>query len=246
MSHLPPFRPNGPARQPVFNVPGSIAGLALLLIAIHAVRALLLSEAADVEVLTYFAFIPARYTLPDTMFYLPGGWGPKVWSVVTYAMLHANWMHLGVNLIWFFAFGTPVARRFGAIRFLIFCAVTAAAGALAHYVTHPDALVPLVGASATVSGVMAAAIRFAFSPGGALSGGYGGDHHPADSLGASLRNGQMLIFIAIWFGLNLLFGLGVSMPGTDGAEVAWQAHVGGFAAGLLLFGLFDPIPRRRA
>ncbi len=230
----------------MFNVPGSIAGVALVLVAIHAIRTLLLSEAADVEVLTYFAFIPARYTLPDTMFYLPGGWGPKVWTVVTYAMLHANWMHLGVNLIWFFAFGTPVARRFGALRFIVFCAITAAAGAAAHYLTHPDALVPLVGASATVSGVMAAAIRFAFSPGGVLSGGAGGDHHPADSLLSSFRNGQMLIFIAIWFGLNLLFGIGVSMPGTDGAEVAWQAHVGGFAAGLVLFGLFDPIPRRRA
>jgi membrane associated rhomboid family serine protease len=172
-----------------------------------------------------------------------------VWSVVSYALLHANWMHVGVNLVWFLAFGTPVARRFGTLRFLLFCAVTAAAGAGAHYLSHPDGIMPLIGASATVSGAMAAAMRFAVSPGGILAGGRGaggrgaGDHHPAESLLDSLKNPQLLIFIAIWFALNLLFGLGVSVPGADGAEVAWQAHVGGFLAGLLLFGLFDPVPR---
>ncbi|MFG1402177.1 rhomboid family intramembrane serine protease [Xanthobacter sediminis] len=230
----------------MFNLPASVVGVALVLIAIHAIRMLVLSPEADLEVLTYFAFIPARYTLPDTMFYLPGGLGPKVWTVVSYALLHANWMHVGVNLIWFLAFGTPVARRFGTLRFLLFCAVTAAAGAGAHYLSHLDGIVPLIGASATVSGAMAAAMRFAVSPGGALAGGFGGgDRHPAESLLDSLRNPQLLIFIAIWFGLNLLFGLGVSMPGTEGAEVAWQAHVGGFLAGLLLFGLFDPVQRVR-
>ncbi len=51
----------------------------------------------------------------------------------------------------------------------------------------------------------------------------------------------MLAFIAVWFGLNLLFGMGtVSVTGED-QSVAWQAHVGGFVAGLLLFGLFDPV-----
>ncbi len=245
MLYRPPLPP-APAREPVFNLPASIVSVALTLIMIHAVRVLILSQAADLEVLTYFAFIPARYSLPDTMFYLPGGWGPKVWSVVSYALLHANWMHLGVNLIWFLAFGTPVARRFGTLRFLLFCVVTAAAGAGAHYLAYPDGIAPLIGASATVSGAMAAAMRFAVSPGGILAGGMGaGDHHPAESLLQSLKNPQLLIFIAIWFGLNLLFGLGVSMPGTEGAEVAWQAHVGGFAAGLLLFGLFDPVARPR-
>ncbi|MFG1479488.1 rhomboid family intramembrane serine protease [Xanthobacter sp. V4C-4] len=245
MLKRPPF-PATPAREPVFNLPASIVGVALVLIAIHAVRVILLSADADLEVLAYFAFIPARYTLPDTLFYLPGGWEAKVWTPVSYALLHANWMHVGVNLIWFLAFGTPVARRFGTVRFLLFCAVTAAAGAGAHYLSYPDGIVPLIGASATVSGAMAAAMRFAVSPGGILAGGAsGGDHHPAESLLDSFRNPQLLIFIAIWFGLNLLFGLGVSMPGTEGSEVAWQAHVGGFAAGLLLFGLFDPVPRRR-
>jgi membrane associated rhomboid family serine protease len=51
----------------------------------------------------------------------------------------------------------------------------------------------------------------------------------------------VLIFIAVWFGVNLIFGLGaISLTGGEQA-VAWQAHVGGFLAGLFLFGWFDPV-----
>ena len=49
------------------------------------------------------------------------------------------------------------------------------------------------------------------------------------------------IFVAVWFALNILFGVGVSViPGTS-QEVAWQTHIGGFLAGLILFPLFDPV-----
>ena len=64
------------------------------------------------------------------------GWGPKIWTFVTYAFLHADLNHLIFNLVWLLAFGPPIARRFGAVRFLVFCRATAAAGALAHLVTH--------------------------------------------------------------------------------------------------------------
>ncbi|MFG1189312.1 rhomboid family intramembrane serine protease [Xanthobacter flavus] len=242
-----PTYPGTSHREPVFNVPGAVAVLTLGLVLIHAVRVLLLSEDADIELLTYFAFIPARYSLPDTMFYLPGGIGPKLWTVVTYALLHANWMHLIVNLVWLLAFGTPVARRFGSGRFVLFCVVTAAAGAGAHYLANPDAIAPLIGASAAISGTMAAAVRFAFAPGGALSSyrTIFSDHQPAGSLKENFSDKRVLIFVGAWFAFNLLFAFGVSLPGTEGAEVAWQAHIGGFVAGLLLFPLFDPIPRRR-
>jgi len=55
--------------------------------------------------------------------------------------------------------------------------------------------------------------------------------------------GWVLGFLAVWFGVNIIFGLGSISIGTDGASVAWQAHIGGFFAGLLLFSLFDPVPR---
>ena len=53
----------------------------------------------------------------------------------------------------------------------------------------------------------------------------------------------MLGFLAVWFGVNIIFGVGSIAIGADGASVAWQAHIGGFLAGLLLFSLFDPVPR---
>jgi len=53
----------------------------------------------------------------------------------------------------------------------------------------------------------------------------------------------VLGFLGIWFGVNIIFGVGSIAIGGDGASVAWQAHIGGFFAGLLLFSLFDPVPR---
>lgn len=238
---LPPFRP--PSREPVFNVPGVISALVLAMLAIHAVCTLVLSDADYIEVLALFAFIPGRFDSAAGMA-LPGGLGADVWTFVTYALLHANWMHVGVNLIWLLAFGSPVARRFGPVRFCLFFAVTAAAGALAHLVSHPGAFVPMIGASAAVSGAMAAAVRFAFAPGGSLSPRRAptADHQPAAPLSGTLRDPRILGFVGVWFALNFLFGVGVSLPGAEDAQVAWQAHMGGFVAGLLLFPLFDPIP----
>jgi len=66
---------------------------------------------------------------------------------------------------------------------------------------------------------------------------------PALSLTRALRNTRVLGFLAVWFGVNLVFGIGSIAIGAEGASVAWQAHIGGFLAGLLLFSLFDPVSR---
>jgi membrane associated rhomboid family serine protease len=63
------------------------------------------------------------------------------------------------------------------------------------------------------------------------------------SLIRALQNGRVLAFLAVWFGVNIIFGIGSIAIGADGASVAWQAHIGGFLAGLILFALFDPIAR---
>ena len=65
---------------------------------------------------------------------------------------------------------------------------------------------------------------------------------PAAPLTSSLQDPRVLAFLLVWFGVNLLFGLGsISMAGVEQA-IAWQAHIGGFLAGLLAFAAFDPIP----
>lgn len=234
--------------EPIFNVPAVIVAALAMLAAIHAIRIYLLSSDADLELLLLFAFIPARY---DTALLvdgtLPGGIGAQIWTFVTYALIHADIMHLVMNAIWFVPFGSAVARRFGVPRFLAFFGVTAAGGALAHLATHTGEVFPVIGASAAVSGMMAASIRFAFQPGGPLAGWQRRDarsyHIPAVPLFSALRDPRVAAFLVVWFGLNILFGLG-SLPiaGMD-QTVAWEAHIGGFLSGLFLFPAFDPPPK---
>jgi membrane associated rhomboid family serine protease len=233
-------------REPLFNVPTVIVAILALLAAIHGVREYLLTAADDQIVFGLFAFIPARYDA--SMLPYPGGFGAEIWTFVTYSFLHANWMHFGVNAIWFVPFGSAVARRFGTLRFLGFFAVTAAAGAALHLATHAGEQYPMIGASAAISGTMAAAMRFAFQPGGPLGRMRVDEEEtykvPALPLVGVFRDPRVLLFVGVWFGINIIFGVGTFPTLTGGESVAWQAHVGGFLAGLLLFSWFDPVVRR--
>jgi membrane associated rhomboid family serine protease len=236
------------SRQPIFNVPASVVVVLATLLAVHLVRLFLLAPRSELQFILLFAFIPARYD-PSLLIggAMPGGLAADIWTFVTYSLIHADFMHLGFNSIWLLAFGTPIARRFGTFRFFAFLAVTAVAGAAAHLLTHARELAPMVGASASVSGAMAASMRFAFQRGGPLWT-RGEDpavyRMPALPLIDALTDRRVLIFLIVWFGLNFLFGLGSLSITGDQQSIAWQAHVGGFLAGLLLFGLFDPVSQR--
>jgi membrane associated rhomboid family serine protease len=237
--------------EPVFNVPRVITAVLALLIAVHAVRELVLSDDANIEFLLLFAFIPVRYD-PTVlaMGSMPGGLAAQVWTFVTYALIHGDILHLSVNGVWLLAFGSPIARRFGTWRFLAFFVLTAAAGAAAHLVTHLGDLQPMIGASAAISGCMAAAIRFVFERGGPLHLLRGSDADayrvPALSLLTALRDRRILVFLIAWFAINALFAFtAVPIIGT-GQVVAWQAHIGGFLAGLIAFAAFDPVPKSAA
>jgi membrane associated rhomboid family serine protease len=170
--------------------------------------------------------------------------GAKPWTLLTYAFLHGSWTHVVLNTIWLVAFGPPIARRLGSSRFLVFMAVTAIASALAHWVNAPMDFSPLIGASGADSGLMGAATRFMFQPGAPL-GAFGSINRPeiesipAVSLRGVFVERRALIFLAIWFGTNFIFGAGAQTFGLSDAPVAWVAHVGGFVAGLVLFPLFD-------
>jgi membrane associated rhomboid family serine protease len=229
-----------PPREPIFNIPAVVTATIAILVVVHLVRVWLLDPRTDLQFLLLFSFIPARYDSAQlAQGILPGGWGADIWTFVTYALIHGDITHLGLNGIWLLAFGSAVARRFRAVRFLIFFAITAAAGAGVHLLTHAEEFWPMVGASAAISGYMAAAIRFVFQAGGPLGllrADREGDYlHPASPLLVTLRNPRVLIFLGVWFALNLLFGLGSVSLGAGEAGIAWEAHIGGFLAGLLLF-----------
>jgi len=235
-----------PPREPILTLPGALTAYIALLALIHVGRMLLPVDTDDL-VIQMFGFIPMRYDQTLLAMPFPGGTGAKIWTFVSYSLLHANLSHIGFNVLWLLPFGSALARRFGAVRFFLFMAVTAIAGAAAHLVTHEHALAPMIGASASVSGTMAASMRFAFVRGSFLHFNRGdadiAARVPALSLINSLRNPRVLAFLAVWFGTNIIFGIGSIAIGVEGASVAWQAHIGGFFAGLLLFSLFDPIPR---
>lgn len=259
-----------PQREKIFNVPGVVLAAVVLLFGIHAVRTFL-PLTRNLDILANFAFVPGRFTYAldprpvvaglnalaqkspldayVASHYFLGNGKLLWWTPITYAFLHASYLHVGFNCLWLVAFGAPVARRFGTPRFLLFCLVTAIAGALAHYLTHIDDLEPVIGASAVVSGTMAAAVRFVFQPGAPLGGALGylepvaSDHayrQPAWPLYRVFTDRRALAFLFAFFVANLLFGLAPQLVGMPGVTIAWQAHFGGFLVGLVGFPLFDP------
>jgi membrane associated rhomboid family serine protease len=225
------------ASEPMFNVPRVVLLLAGIMIGMQLIQMLLPGE-ESVQFLLALAFIPARYS--GAALELPGGYLTAVTSFVTYMLVHAGWVHLLVNLLWMAAFASPVAKRIGDWRFLSFSALCGIAGAFTHLILHFGEMAPVVGASAAISGQMAAALRFVFAgrrPGEDLA------QVPLESLSRTLTDRRILVVLGFWVILNVVFGLGVvSLAGAEG-DIAWEAHIGGFLFGLLSFGFFDT-PRK--
>ncbi|MGH6832442.1 MAG: rhomboid family intramembrane serine protease [Methyloceanibacter sp.] len=223
--------------EPVLNVPRSVTGVAALLIGVQFVRGFLPDE-LDLTLLLALAFIPARYS--GAALELPGGYLTAVTSFVTYMVVHAGWVHLVVNLLWMLAFGSAVARRMGDLKFLGFSVLCGIAGAFTHLLFHYGDMAPVVGASAAISGQMAGALRFIFGakrlPGQRAPDFVGA---PLMTLGQTLSDKRIVAFLLFWVALNAYFGLSaIRIAGEEGG-IAWEAHIGGFLCGLLIFGAFD-------
>lgn len=223
--------------EPMFNVPRAVVVASAVMIAIQIVRGLLPDE-IDITVLLTLAFIPARYS--GAAAELPGGYVTAVTSFVTYMVVHGGWMHLLVNVLWMLAFGSAVARRIGSRGFYEFSILCGIAGVLTHLAFHWGEMAPVVGASAAISGQMAGALRFIFfakrRP-GEMSPDF--VHTPLASLGTTLRDPRIIGFTLFWVALNAYFGLTSVWTGGVEGDIAWEAHIGGFICGLLIFGLFD-------
>ena len=164
-----------------------------------------------------WALIPARLSA-----------GQGHYTIVTSLFLHAGFMHLAGNMLFLWIFGDNLEDRMGHVWFLVFYLACGIGASLIHFVTGPNSMVPTVGASGAIAGVM---------------GGY-------LLLFPKAKVDILLILIvffrvfvlpswillALWFGIQLIGSLG-SDPDLGG--VAYWAHTGGFVIGLALtFPLF--------
>ena len=231
-------------RQPAILLPGVVTALLGLMLAVQLARTFILNEQSDPQLVYWLAFIPARVVFSGED---PGGCIPLLCTPFTHAFVHAGWEHLLINCAWLAIFGTPVARRYGAWATVILFLATAVAGAAAFAMTDLSDGQWLIGASGGVAGLTGAACRFIFQP--VI---VGRDPETGEArvlgrrmatLGELMRNQRAAFFIVVWLVLNaavpflpLLIGQSIG--------IAWQAHLGGFLAGLFLAPLFERRPSR--
>ena len=231
------------AREPAFHVPRIIVFLAVIILTFQLIMQFAegpLSLMLTVEM----ALFPARF-FAENMGGLPGGLGQGFFSLVSYGFLHSGWSHCLINLIWLVAFGAPVARRLGARRFLALYLACIVAGGLVQILSADEEawLVPIIGASAGVSGMMGAAARFAFPEGRWLDLATTAQRRRLLPILDVPKRPPVMMFIGVWVVINVAFGLaGHLVAGTMSANIAWQAHLGGFFSGLLLIGLIEKPP----
>lgn len=226
-------------RQPIFHAPAIVLGLIGAFVLAHGAR-LLASAERQAAILNDYGFTPARYSAAFLAAHHvdPGAWWEQALPFVSYMALHGSWTHVGANCLWLFAFGPVVARRFGTSLFLLFFLVCGVAGAGAYLALNWGSPDGMIGCSGAVSGLMAAGVR--------LLPGQSPWARPDEASLAPLFSRQVLMFSLLWLATNLVLGLtGWGMEA--GVQLAWQAHLGGYVAGLLLAGAFDAVrPRQKA
>jgi membrane associated rhomboid family serine protease len=234
--------PAGP--QPIFLFPTVVTVLGGLMAAVHMASLFLDAEGAA-QLTLWFGFIPLRIIAG---FESASDWLPLLWTPITHAFLHAGWEHLIINVAWLAIFATPVARRYGTAATLAIFLVGAVAGAAAFaatslYKLDLSAPLVLVGASGGVAALTGAAVRFIFMPVIVGRDAETGEPVPLGRRLASLaevfRNPRSRWFALIWVVLNAAVPLLPMLTGDGGISIAWQAHLGGFLAGLLLVPLFE-------
>ncbi len=199
-------------REPLFNAPWTVVALVSTLVASHLLR-LITGVDPGVFALTHDDLVERR-------------WLP----LLTYMFVHADWAHVGLNSAFTLAFGAPLARSLGVgprgaaifFAFFLVCGVLAALGYAGLLAVMPAKGVgdewALVGASGAASGLMGAAARL-------IEGK--GDIGP-------IHGRVVIAMTATWIAANVILGLSGLTPGANGAPVAWQAHIIGYLAGLVL------------
>jgi membrane associated rhomboid family serine protease len=148
-------------------------------------------------------------------------------TLLTSMFLHGGWMHLGGNMLYLWIFGDNLERVMGPVKYLLFYLICGVAAGAAHIFFNLQSMTPTVGASGAISGVLGGYLLL----------------FPHNRVRVLTRGGiaqvPALVVLGFWIVLQLFSGVGTvaRTSETDGG-VAYMAHIGGFAAGLLLVKLF--------
>lgn len=188
------------------------------------VYALTLGTMGGEAFLVSFALIPKRLFSPDIV---TGSTIPVTATLVTSMFLHGGLLHLAGNMLYLWIFGNNVEDDTGRARFLAFYVLCGLLAATAHAFMDRSSLIPMIGASGAVSGVLGAYLLL----------------YPRARVvtlvffGFYIRTIEVpaMIVLGFWFVLQFLSAL---ISGGLGSGVAWHAHIAGFVSGMLLIGLF--------
>jgi membrane associated rhomboid family serine protease len=178
-----------------------------------------------------YGIVPARYTRGDVAQYfsLP----EQIFAFFSSMFLHGGWIHLLGNMWILWIFGDNVEDRLGRVRFIALYLAGGVAAALLHIYTNAGSLVPTLGASGAIAGIMGAYFRFY-------------PQAKVETLVPPFFFGPVFVlpavlFLGWWFLLQFFNGaLSLGAHNDRFSGVAWWAHVGGF-----LFGLVVCLPARR-
>lgn len=149
---------------------------------------------------------------------------PVYWTLLSSLFMHGSFMHLVGNMMFLWIFGKHLEDALGKLRFLIFYLVAGVSASLIHIMFNqnlPGCVIPTLGASGAISGVLAGYVMlFPHKMIGVIIGFFAVDL-PA------------WMFIGLWFGFQIINGLGTFGDPTGGG-IAYSAHIGGFLVGLAL------------
>jgi len=176
-----------------------------------------LGDSVDLFLQTY-GLIPADFSLP---------------TMVTSMFLHGGFSHVGGNMLFLWIFGDNVEDRMGHLRFLLFYLLCGTAAALAQTLMQPDSLLPMVGASGAVAGVMGA--YFVLYPQSQI----------VTFVLFTFIEVPAIVFLGLWFVLQFVSGVGSVAASASAGGIAFWAHVAGFAAGVIGVFLFRRPERQR-
>ena len=223
-----PLHDDNPSATKPYVTVGIILACALVYVWQH----LLLSDAGARDAAYAFGLVPAVLTGEK---YLPGEVAliPAWASVLTSMFLHGGFWHLAGNMLYLWIFGNNVEDAMGHARFFIFYVVCGIAAVFTQVLPNPGSIVPIVGASGAISGVLGAYLLL-YPRARVLLG------LPLGFLIVELGRFPAIWVLAAWFGLQLLMGsiAAAQSVGESQGGIAFGAHIGGFIAGLALVTIF--------